>query len=198
MNFAGQDTVIPVAQTSLWIARRRLVLRARLYGYLLAGGLVLVLTEFGFAVYSSVELYKFIHGGPRPGILGSFPVYVSPLVLYRPAALLALASVIGGVALWRAFRGSSTWAWCLAAVSPMVALLGIYRPPNSVGLMLHVNDAGLPWAAPIWWGNLTGSPLSFALQIIAYVVVVVYLAAILTAARGVRRRAALVSPARHS
>jgi hypothetical protein len=173
-------------------------LRARLYRYLLAAGLVLVLTEFGFALYSSVELYKFIHGGPRPGILRTFFVYVSPLVLYRPAALLALASVIGGLALWRALRGSSTWAWCLAAASPMVALLGIYRPPNSVGFMLHVSDAGLPWAAPIWWGKVTGSPLSFALQIIAYIVVMVYLAAILTAARGVRRRAALVSPARHS
>jgi len=165
---------------------------------LVAAGLVLVLTEFGFALYSSVELYKFVHGGPRPGIhLNAFPAYVSPLVLYRPVALLAVASVIGGLALWRALRGSSTWAWCLAAISPMVALLGIYRPPNSVGFMLHVNDAGLPWAAPIWRGNVTGSSLSLALQIIAYVVVVVYLAAILTATKGARRRVSLVSPASH-
>jgi hypothetical protein len=66
-----------------------------------------------------------------------------------------------------------------------------------MGFLLHVNEGGLPWAAPIWWGNAKSGPLSLALQITVYVVVLVYLAASLTAAKGARRRVSLVSPASH-
>ena len=105
--------------------------RAKLQLGFLVVGLVLLLTEFGFAAYGSIRLFALIHAGPPAGVIGhTFPAPESPFVLYRPVALLGLASLIGAVALWRALRGRLKWAWCAATLSPVVALLAIYRPPN--------------------------------------------------------------------
>jgi hypothetical protein len=160
-------------QPDILVASRskgELMLRARVRLGLLTTGLVILLVEFGFALYSSVHLYlqmQMIHTFQTSGLR---------IVGHLPAALLALATVIGGVAVWRAWRGRFHRTSCFAALTPVVALLAGYPSSISPGVLLHVRAAGLPWAAPIWWkGRQTGLP-SLLLIIALYLAALLYLA----------------------
>lgn len=160
--------------------RSRLRLGAALVGFLV------VLGELGCAIYSEVSLHGFQAGSDVLFLSLSFPEQV---VRHLPTGLLALASVIGAVVVYRAFRGRSHWSWFAAALAPVAALLVIYRPSVTHALWpLHVNDAVLPWAAPFWWAHpkpgsmVVGNTAEIlGLQIAAYLAAAVYILAMVLA-----------------
>jgi hypothetical protein len=157
------------------VQRARIRLGAALVGFLVA------VTELSLALYSEVSF---------PGTRAQQSTFVpsSPLpervVFHLPAALLALASVVGGVALYCAIRGRSRWSWYAAALAPVAALLVIHKPPVTHGLLpLYVKDAVLPWAAPWYWTHMGvgGAATSLLLQIAMYLAAVTYVLAIILA-----------------
>jgi hypothetical protein len=154
--------------------RARLELTAALLGFLI------LLTEFGCALYCVVST----HRGPRfpSGSISLGPLSRSMNVgFHYPTALLGLACLIGGVVLYRAFRGRWTWSGNLAALSPLAAFLVSYRPPVSVDIYLS-DMLTLPYGAPLLWTRLEGgAPASIALQIVLYVAAAAYALAIVLA-----------------
>ena len=151
------------------LLRSRLGLSAALVGF------VLIVTEFGFAVYGLIWTYQWMHAPLTD--LG----YVSPVRIYLPASLLTLASLIIGFALYRAVRGRSRRSWHAAGLAPLAAFLLIYRPPMSLGQMAHGINSTLPWVAPAFWSQGGNAALSLGLQVAVYLAAAAYVLAIVLA-----------------
>ena len=162
--------------------RARLRLGAALVGFLI------VLTELGFALYCEVSFHRLLDA-PRTGIvaLSPQPSLYEQIVLHLPNALLALASLIGGVVLYRAIRGRSDWSWNLAVLAPVAAFLVIWKPSVTHVQLVHVDDLIRPWVAPVFWTHLGSgnAALSIGLQIVPYLAAASY---VLTAVLALPRR----------
>ena len=152
------------------------MLRARFRLGPLALGLLIVVTEFGFALYSVASIHRWM----QPRGLGTLPVSLTPS-FYGPVVLLGLATIIGAVVLHRAASNWLGWRWYAAAFAPAAVFLLLYRPPVSHfdDRVLRVHDAGLPWAGPVIWGT---SALAFALQIALYVAAASYVTSVVLGA----------------
>ncbi len=176
--------------------RAKLRLSAALLGFLV------VVTELGLALYSEVSFHRLVN--PPKNALSTFSAPLSlpeRVVFHLPAALLAMASLIGGVALYRAIRGRSRWSWHAAALTPVAALLVICKPSVTDALSpLHVKDAVLPWAAPWYWSHMGvgDAALSLGLQKALYLAAAAYVVAIVLAIprRQRRGRSAAAVPSR--
>lgn len=146
------------------------MLRARVRLGAALTGFLIVLIELGFAVYVLVwQLHS-------PLILA---IYVSPIEIYLPLSLLALASLIGGVALIRVLRGRSHRSLYVAALLPVAVFLSIYSPPMSLDQLARVST--LPWVAPAFWTQAGNPTLSLGLQVGMYVAAAAYVLAIVLA-----------------
>jgi hypothetical protein len=148
-----------------------LVIRVRLRLGAVALGLLVVVTEFGFALYNVAA----VHEWNEPRGLGTLGVSLTAS-FYRPAALLGLATVIGGVALHRATSSRLGWRWHAAVLAPVAVFLVLYRPAVSHldHRVFQVVDAGLPWTGLLLWRM---NALALALQIALYVVAASYVTA---------------------
>ena len=167
------------------LLRSRLGLSAALVGF------VLIVTEFGFAVYGLIWTYHWMHAPLTD--LG----YVSPVRIYLPASLLTLASLIIGFALYRAVRGRSRRSWHAAGLAALAAFLLIYRPPMSLGQMARGINSTLPWVAPAFWSQGGNAALSLGLQVAVYLAAAAYIVAIVLATpqRRTGRQSAALLPA---
>jgi hypothetical protein len=134
------------------------MLRARLgLGAALLGFWILV-AELGFTAYSFISIYRLIH---NPFL---FIVHIPAIALYLPGSILALGSLLGGVALGLGVRGHTHWSWYAATLTPIIALLAIYRP--SLGASgFNTFQATVPWMAPLYWGREGNIAVSIGLQI---------------------------------
>jgi len=103
--------------------------------------------EFAFALYCSVRIYLQLRG--------MFTVESTGWLVkaHLPAALLALASILAAMVLWQALRRGVQRGACIAALAPLVALLVGYSPSLAPEGLFHLSYAGVPWAAPVWWGT---------------------------------------------
>ena len=160
----------------------RPLLRARLGLGAAFVAFAIIATELDFALHSIVSFHELVSSpSPRSFVLFA-PFNLSEhLVFYLPVALIALATVVGGVSLYRAIQGRSSRSWFATALVPVAAVLVIYRPPVSYVQMLHVRDALLPWAAPMIWSCGWNMALSLALQIAMYLAAAAYIVAIVLA-----------------
>ncbi len=163
------------------MARARVEMAAAFVGFLI------LLVEFVFTAYATLSSYRTFHD---PLSL-AFHAYIPPVNQYLPIFLLALATLIGGVALYRSgSRRRAHWTWYVAVLSPLIAFLVVYRP-----LMDGVYSTTLPWLAPDWWNVVGNAPFSVALEAAAYLPAVAYVVAMIAAGgpRAVRRAKAAVT-----
>lgn len=163
------------------------MVRARLGLGAVAVSLLVVVAEFGFALYSAASIQKWI----QPRGFGTLPVSLTPS-FYGPVILLGLASIIGTVALHRSARNRPGWRWHVAALAPVAVFLALYRPPVSHvdDRVLQMHDAGLPWTGPAIWST---SGLALTLQIALDVAAASYVTALVLAV--LRRKLALYGTA---
>lgn len=160
------------------------MLRARLELTAAFVGFSILPVEFGFTAYATLSTYRAFRDPASLALRG----YIPPVNQYLPILLLALATLIGGVALYRAVSRQRThWTSYAAALSPLVAFLVAYRP------LLHgIYSTTLPWLAPAWWNIAGNDLLSLALKVAAYLPVIAYVVAMIAARE---RRAARVQDA---
>lgn len=141
-------------------------------------GFSIILMEFGFSLYNVVWVHRYWHSLRG----GTALEHLSPsqnIIFHLPAALLALASLLGGVVLYRATRDRSRWSWYAAVLAPLAAFLVIYKPPLTYLWSFDANQVILPWVAPLIWTRGSGNvAVSIGLQIAPYLAAVAYILAI--------------------
>jgi hypothetical protein len=147
-------------------------------------GFCLILVELGFAAYSAA----WVLGPPPPNVLGTTYSDHPSWAALIPSMLLLLASVTGGITLYRAIaRGRSRWTWYVAALAPTAAVLAAYRPQLGV-FKLRVEESGLPWASPL---GAEHSALVYGLQLGLYVAIAAFVVATVLSVPGRRTRSAI-------
>lgn len=94
------------------------MLRARLRLGAAIIGFLVVLAEFGCALYSIIDAHLRMQALLRSGFIPSFPVPVSPEAKYLPDLLLGLASLTGGLVLYKLFAADHGGAGTLLPSRP--------------------------------------------------------------------------------
>ena len=168
------------------------MLRARVRLGAALAGFALIVTQLDFALHALIPFE--LRGLHSAGGQFVFPVpsLAERLVFCLPAALLALASLLGGVALYRTIHHRSHWSSYAAALAPMAAFLALYTPPVSHAWLLLVKDLHPPWSTIFWNGSL-----SLGLPVAAYAAAAVYVLAICLAVSQRQRRGLGPLAARH-
>ena len=155
-------------------------MRTRVRLGLFLAGFAILLVEVASALYCSVRIYLQMRG--------TFTVESTRLLVkaHLPAALLALATILAAVVVWQAVRLGVQRRACIAVLAPLAALLVGYSPSLAPEGLFHLSYAGVPWAAPIWWG-IHGDPRVLAVPFLVGIAATmgIYCAAIVV---GIRRR----------
>jgi hypothetical protein len=156
--------------------RAKLGLEAALLGFWL------LLMEFGFALYGEFSFHRLANSTHMLVFSAGWSL-PERVIFHLPVALLALASLICGIAVYRAIQGGPSWIGYVAALSPLAAFLVIYKPPVSHSQFILVKEALLPWAAPIYWTDQISAQagLRLVLQIAMYVAAVALALAVVLA-----------------